>query len=143
MIDSTDDPISDDSTAIFVVDTITPNDNNVTHRNYHNLPTGEADRFEERFFVRNPYDEEVIVVRLTLDRAGLILQEKGWGIELDGFRFGEKLELEPGKEFLVTVLFELPAPELEGEISILQERLDREVPEVMGGVTYRFGPKLP
>lgn len=143
MIDSTDDPISDDSRAIFVVDTITPNDNNVTHRNYHNLPTGEADRFEERFFVRNPYDEEVIVVRLTLDRAGLILQEKGWRIELDEFRFGEKFELEPGKEILVTVLFELPALELEGEISILQERLDREVPEVMGGVTYRFGPKLP
>ena len=34
----------------FVVDNITPNDNNVTHRNYHNLDTGES-----------PFDEEACV----------------------------------------------------------------------------------
>ena len=37
MVESPQDPISPDSKGSFVVDNITPNDNNVTHRNYHNL----------------------------------------------------------------------------------------------------------
>lgn len=57
MIDSSQDPIPAGSRGMFVVDNITPTDNNVTHRNYSNLDTTRSRTFRDAFLVRNPFDK--------------------------------------------------------------------------------------
>ena len=135
MIDSSQDPISAASKATFVVDAITPNDNNVTHRNYLNLSSEDSDSFTESFFVRNPYE--------TVMRTVLRLQSpENWKVQLDRFGFGQPFELEPGKEVLVTAHFNLPAMGERGEITIGQERFDGKRFVPLGAVNYRLSPKV-
>jgi hypothetical protein len=132
MADSPQDPISPGSKASFVVDGITPTDNNVTHRNYHDLSTDASDDFVERFFVRNPTDRRLrAVLRLHAPPR--------WKVGLDHFGFDQPFELKPHQEVLVTARLALPAPGERGEITIHQERLDKR-PLLMGGLTYRFAP---
>jgi hypothetical protein len=135
MIDSPDDrimPLSRPTIpADFVVDALTPTDNNVTHRNYHNLSTGGQNRFEEPFFVRNPLREQVQgMLRL--------LAPEGWRIELDTLGFSEPFRLQAGQEVLVTMRALLPEPNLSGEVTIIQERVDVRPAKPMGGVTFNF-----
>jgi subtilisin family serine protease len=115
----------------FVVDILTPTDNNVSHRNYTNLPTGMTTIFVPRFFVRNPIAHQ-IGITLDLDAPD------GWRISLDTLGFNRPISLEPQQEVLVTMEATLPKPNLSGEVTITQMRTDVQPPEVMGGVTYGF-----
>jgi hypothetical protein len=132
MVDSSQDPISAQSKSSHVVDAITPNDNNVTHRNYKNLPTSASDTFDESFLVRNPYSESITAV-LTLDIP------EGWEVQLDNLFFDAPFDLGPQEEILVTMHVFTPAINVTGEVTITQTRIDTEIPVVMGGVTYRLG----
>jgi len=113
----------------FVVDQLTPTDNNVTHRNYFNLPTSRATRFDERFFVRNPIDERIqAVLRLVAPQD--------WKISLDRLGFDQPFILEPKQEILVTMNVNLPELNLNGDVTIMQEQTNP--PKVMGGLTLQF-----
>lgn len=135
MIDSSQDRILPLSRATipndFVADILTPTDNNITHRNYTNLSTTRTTRFMKRFFVRNPWQE---AAKGRLKIKGPI----GWPIVLDGLEPDEPFELKPNQEIPVTIKVTLPQPNLTGEVTIIQERVDVDPPKVMGGVTFRF-----
>jgi hypothetical protein len=127
--DSPQDPV-DPASKMFVVDNITPNDNNVTHRNYRDLDSSSDESFAEGFFVRNPF-EESITTQLTL------VAPERWQIKLAPLQFNEPFELASGEEMLVAMNITLPELNQEGEVTVIQERVDFER-MIMGGVTYRF-----
>ncbi len=129
MVDTAQDPISAASQATLVVDTITPNDNNVTHRNYHDLVSDSSDEFREVFFVRNPFEHEI------LTRVHMATPE-GWRAWFEGFRPQETFRLAAGEERLLTIRMRPAAPTAEGEVTIVQENV--EPAGILGGLTYRF-----
>jgi hypothetical protein len=134
MVDSTRDPISANSRSSFVVDDITSRDNNVSHRNYINLPTSRDRSFDEGFFVRNPTNKTV--------QAALRLEApKDWKVELDKFDFNEAFRLKPEQEVLVSINITLPELNRESQVSIIQERIDGNKSIVMGGLTYQFSAR--
>lgn len=139
IVDSPQDPIDPISRSRFVVDNITPNDNNVTHRNYYDLDTGRGMRFEDRFFVRNPTREPIRAILVLEDPN---IGQRGWQVELDKFDFYEPFELKEQEEVLVTMHLTLPRLNETGDLTIIQERADTKVRTVMGGVTYRLRPKF-
>jgi len=115
----------------FIVDALTPTDNNVTHRNYSNLPTSTTSTFDERFFVRNPMNVPVqAVLRLKAPQD--------WKMVMDKFTFNEPFSLEANQEVLVNLKALIPEVNLSGNVSIIQERVDVQPAVMMGGVTYRF-----
>lgn len=107
----------------FVVDWLTPRDNNTTHRNYQNLVTTRS----SRFYVRNPL-RVPIRARLQLEAA-----DERWNMRLDTLGFGREFQLAAGQRILVTA--EAAGPREGGEVSILQVRTDTTPPTVMGGLT--------
>jgi hypothetical protein len=116
----------------FIVDILTPSDNNVSHRNYYNLPTSTDDSLNS-FLVRNPYSTKIdVVLRLNNPRE--------WQVSLDKFRFNEILTLQPNEDILVKVNAKLPNVKKSGEITITQERVDLTPAVVMGGITLGFKP---
>ncbi|MEA5569179.1 S8 family serine peptidase [Anabaena sp. UHCC 0399] len=129
IIDSPQDSVSPTSRASFVVDDITPNDNNVTHRNLVLEDPREGGAIEERFFVRNP-TKQSIQATLRLDAP------KGWKIELDKFGFNQPFDLKPNQEILVTIKITPQKSSTIQDVIITQERIDQKRP--MGGITYRF-----
>ena len=136
MIDSWQDTILPESRSApipsdFVVDILTPTDNNVTHRNYCNIITSRAAGFERRFVVRNPAVQPVQII-LNVDAPD------GWSIGVDTLAFNQPISLESGQEVFVTMKATLPKQNLSGDVTITQIRTDVRPPEVMGGVTYRF-----
>ena len=135
IVDSPQDRVSAASRASTVVDDITPTDNNVTHRNYHNLESGDRSA-SERFYVRNPTDRQLRVVL----RANA---PEGWLVELDKLAFDVPFNLAAGKEVLVTARVNTPMKGATGEVEIYQERLDGKKPRLMGGLTLGFTPKQP
>lgn len=130
MAEAANDAIDPSSKSLLVVDTITPNDNNVTHRNYHDLITEEGD-FDTRFFVRNPFREPI---RTAVRLEGLQTMPRSWRVELDRYEWGEVFSLAPGEEVLVTLHISVP-PGTEGEVEVVQVRLDEQPETVMGGFT--------
>ena len=69
---------------------ITPRDNNVTHRNYHNLSDTRSSE-ARGFLVRNPTDVSIEAV-LRLESPD------GWQVELDRFGFDEPFVLSRTKK---------------------------------------------
>jgi subtilisin family serine protease len=131
MINSAQDPISPMSRATFVVDDITPRDNNLSYRNYMNLSTSRDRNFTEGLFVRNPTDEPI--------QAFLRLEApEDWIIELDKFDFNEVFTLEPNQEVPVSINIILPELNQQGEVNIIQERIENQNSIVMGGLSYQF-----
>ncbi len=132
MISSPQDGISANSQATFVVDTITPTDNNVTHRNYHNLNSGGRSDFRQSFFIRNPGNE--------LARAVLTLNApKGWEVQLDGAQFNRPFSLDPAEEILATVTVQAPGVGQTGEIEITQQTtIGQSI--IHGGLVFDFRP---
>jgi subtilisin family serine protease len=131
MIDSPQDRISPMSNGTFLVDDITPRDNNISYRNYMNLSTSRDRNFTEGFFVRNPTDEPIqAVVRVEAP--------EDWNIELDKFDFNEVFTLVPNQEVPVSINIILPELNQQGEINIIQERIQNQNSTVMGGLSYRF-----
>jgi hypothetical protein len=111
----------------FIIDALTPRDNNVSHRNYYNLPTGTSGS-SNSFLVRNPYNTKIdIALRLKNPRE--------WQVSLDKFKFNETLTLQPKEEILVKVSVKFPQLKKSGEITIIQERVDVTPAVVMGGIT--------
>ena len=131
MIHSPQDPISPMSMGTFVVDDITPHDNNVSYRNYMNLSTSRDRNFTEGFFVRNPTDEPIQAV------LGLEAPED-WNIELDKFDSNEVFTLEPNQEVPVSINIILPELNQQGEVNIIQKRVENQNSTVMGGLSYQF-----
>ena len=140
IIDSPDDPIDPESMNRFVVDNITPNDNNVTHRNYLNLDSG-ADSQTIQFYVRNPELQRSTRVRIRLEDEMLL--ELNWMIMLsDDLQLGQMFTLEPGEQRLLEVTIVPPSPRARAEITLIQERFDEAGrPIVMGGLTLEFAPR--
>lgn len=140
VIDSSDDQIDPQSKAIFAPDTITPNDNNVTHRNVNLIDTGVREVRAFSFYVRNPFERPIrTVVRLALGDPEL---QSNWVIELEGIKLDEFFSLKPGEEKLVQVHVRVPEEGVTGEITFTQWLLDTasDRPEILGGATYEFGP---
>lgn len=140
MIDSPQDRILPKSgmTLTFnshVVDDLTPNDNNATHRNYVDLHTSRSTYFEERFYVRNPLN---IAILTALRVKGL---PEGWSIKSKEVEFNKLFTLQPGQEILVRAEFVTPERNLSGDVTIIQERTDVEPKKVMGGITLHFQSK--
>jgi len=138
LIDSPQDPISAASRASFVVDNITPNDNNATHRNYHDLPTTMADNgFVDRFFVRNPTTK---AIRAVLN----VNAPRGWKIAADKISLGKPFPLKPRQQVLVTVKILSKGSDFkQGEVTFTQLDVTSERPRVMGGLTYYVGNRRP
>jgi subtilisin family serine protease len=131
IIDSPQDPISPTSKGTLVVDDITPSDNNVSHRNYMNLSTNRDRNFTEGFFVRNPTDEPIQAV-LTLEAP------EDWNIELDKFDSNKVFRLEPNQEVPVSINIILPELNQQGEINIIQKRIENQNSTIVGGLSYQF-----
>jgi hypothetical protein len=120
----------------FIPDSLTPRDNNVTHRNLHVEGLGGGSDFSDQFFVANPFDTDAIVI-LTVNAP------RDTKVALDGFRAGERRTMKPHEKVLVTIKFAKPTTF--AEISVVQQTFGgKEQQVVTGGFTYRFGtPKLP
>ena len=135
IIDSPQDPVSAASRASRIPDQITPNDNNVTHRNVAlQDPTGGGTR-SERFYARNPFDT-AMVTRLRL-QAPTNLQAV-----LKPMPFGQIFVLPPQAEMLFTVNVDVSDPQQGGTATILQDYLDGNgnLINVLGGFALQFVP---
>lgn len=133
VIDSAQDPVTPVSRTNFVIDSITPTDNNVTHRNVRVEDTTTGRSFSERLFVRNPTNKSVQAL-LKLEAP------EGWKIKLDGLNFNKPFKLKPMQEILVTMKIIAPKLNTTGEVKVLQEILiDKQ--KVISGMTYTFKPK--
>lgn len=117
----------------FIPDRLTPVDNNVTHRNIQVEDSGRSTRFEERFYVRNPFDRPVRV-RLK------VIAPKGWDVSTDKFGLNKVFSLEPKQEVLVKMTIKTSKLGITGWVSVRQDtRLGRET--IMGGIDYHFRPE--
>lgn len=136
VLDSPQDSIDPQSEMTFVIDIVTPNDNNVTHRNLKLEETSGGDgSYLERFYVRNPFNEPIQSL-LLLDAPDA--QRLGWQISLSNFEFGTPFEMQPGEEVLVELQVLLDPGE-EGEVTVMQQRVDTtDEPLPLGGMTYLF-----
>ena len=134
ILDSTQDPVTARSRASLVVDDITPNDNNITHRNYANLNSTRSDRFERAFFIRNPYAKAM----LTQINIGA---PKGWKITTKPLEAGQSVELAPGEERRVDISIQLPDKNAVGEIEVSQWLIEEK--RILGGMTFGVGPQQP
>lgn len=138
--DSPQDPVDANGGTDFIIDSVVPNDNNVTLRNVNLIDTGRSRRFELLFYVRNPYREAIRVI-LRPD-AGEALQH-GWKLELDQFGFDQPFELAGGEEVLVTLKVSAPDEGMTADIAINQFLLTGEEATPMGGLAWRFAPAPP
>lgn len=130
MVDSPQDRISQASTASFFVDGITPNDNNVTHRNYVNLPMMRS--FVERLLVRNPFDRPIRTeLRVTAPAD--------WEVSIDSFGVGKPFELKPLEQ--VPVSLTIGNAFGRGVVTLSQEELEGEKTTLIGGLSLRFRPE--
>ncbi|MDQ5807865.1 MAG: S8 family serine peptidase, partial [Actinomycetota bacterium] len=84
-----------------VVDSVTPTNNNVTHRNVAIELSGGQSEFRERFFVRNPTDSPVRAV-LTLAAP------RRWKVSSSP-PAGRAFDLRPGEERLATLSVRAPS----------------------------------
>jgi Subtilase family len=140
IVTSPQDPVGE--TTNLVVDSVTPNNNNVTHRNVAidttsgSLRFAAQKEFTERFFVRNP-------TKKALEAVLVLEQPRGWKATLDKFGFGKPFTLAAGARALLTMKVTLPDSGLTGEVSVRQDEYlgqgKRNRP--MGGLTLEFRPK--
>lgn len=138
--DSPQDRVNANGKTDFVIDSVVPNDNNVSLLNVFLVDTGRIRRFELLFYVRNPFREPIWAI-LRPD-AGAALQH-GWKLELDQFGFNEPFELAGGEEVLVTLKVSAPDEGMTADIGINQFRLTGEEEIPMGGLAWRFAPAPP
>ncbi len=140
MIDSPSDRILPLSRATqpsdFVVDWLTPHDNNTTHRNYQDLSTARSSRFFERFYVRNPFPYAI--------RAQLLVDAPPeWIVKFDNVVAGQAFALAPKQRMLVGADVQAPGPRANADVSIVQQRVDATPAEVIGGLTLQFRATAP
>jgi subtilisin family serine protease len=126
---SPDDPVDAISEGIFAADGVTPNDNNVTHRNYTDLDTSVASSFEVRFYIRNPFDREMRT-RVILSGDPKLLE----ATRIEGFSFGKVLTMKGQSEQLVTIKV-TPNPDVVGDIELSQQNYMGNQFQTVGGLT--------
>ena len=131
IIDSPQDPVSAASRTSLVPDDITPRDNNVTHRNVVLQDTTDAGGRSERFYARNPYDQD-ITTRLTV--AG----PTNLPVKLTPIPLGQWFLLPAQSEALFTVQFSVLDTNAVGRVNVFQEWLDGNLPRVLGGLAFDF-----
>lgn len=130
-----------DSSDSIVIDELTPEHNNVTHRNYLDLDRSQITSTEQRFMIRNPYKQPIESL-LTLEAP------QDWSVTLNqSFAFNQAFTLKPRESILLTMKTSLPQSALSGKINIIQNRLmsslrrsNQNTPElkVMGGITLQI-----
>jgi len=130
MVDSPQDPISQDSKASFFVDGITPTDNNVTQRNYANLPTTQS--LVEPLLVRNPFDRP-IKTRLR------VTAPDHWKVSIEPHHLGKPFEMKPLQEIRAALTVDNAVAS--GIVTLTQEELAGEKATLIGGLSLRFQPK--
>ncbi len=128
------DPVSSSS---LVPDVLTPNDNNVTHRNVRLLdPALQPGPFGTEFLIRNPF-RELQPFRLRVDgpEVGIVLDLRELGLgELSETRTSRVFELAPGAEVRIRAQLLWPVG-VTGDVDFVQERLVDEGWEALGGWT--------
>lgn len=132
VIDSPQDAVSAASRASLIPDVITPNDNNVTHKNVELQRSG---RSETRFFIRNPYNYPIY--------TRVILDPPTFPIQVGGFVLNEPFLLAPGKDVLGYAFIGGAPSNWVGNVSLIQEILGEETNSILGGFTLEFPPILP
>ena len=133
MVDSPQDPISQDSRTMNVVDQITPTDNNVTHRNYANLSVSPSAEVVETFLVRNPLD-------LPIDTYLVRRAPLGWELDAIPYGFNNRFILQPGEEVLIKLRINAPSSiDKDNQVTITQMIADQKRP--LGGITLNFFSK--
>lgn len=133
VIDSADDPVSDQSRSSLVPDVITPNDNNITHRNISLQDPSQGGSFTAGLNVRNPY-EDTIQTRLIIDRPA------NWTVSLKNLRPDDLFNLPGGSDMPFEVRVDRPGESAIGEVEIRQEVLRSGNYEPLGGFLFRFTP---
>jgi hypothetical protein len=117
----------------FIVDSLTPVDNNVTHRSYGNSRAFGSAYHLFTFVIRNPYAAS-IQIQLRLEGPGNWWLSNPTGSTSVSFEV--PFALDPGSLVLVLT----GQATAEGEVTIIQERVGLGPdPEIMGGLTIRFG----
>ncbi len=132
VVNAANDPVHPISTGIFLADSITPNDNNVTHRNYHNLDTSESEEGSFRFFIRNP-TERVISTWLNLDMNKELAELLE--IKTDGFDWEKAFRMKPGEERLVTLHIYAKSPKALGFVNVVQKSKGEKGETILGGLS--------
>ena len=113
MIDSPQDPISTNSRATSNMDVITPNDNNVTHRNITIENSSRSRDFTEAFFISNPY-QRYDTIRVEVELS------KGWKAKLNDYEIGQSIVLKPFENRLMKMEFFSPEVGQEGFAHVQQ-----------------------
>lgn len=129
---ASNDPVAAQSQALFLADSITPNDNNVTHRNYHNLDTSVLFSEYYPFFIRNPGDR-LIKTFLALELDPVL--EKQVRVHTEGFKFNEQITLKAGEERLVGVKIEVVDKNANGFVHIAQQQGEGRKIKTLGGLS--------
>lgn len=129
---ASNDPVAVQSQAIFLADTITPNDNNVTHRNYHNLDTSVLFSEYYPFFIRNP-TERLIKTFIAVDMDKVL--EKQVRVHTEGFEINQPIELKAGEERLVGVKLEVADKNAAGFVHIVQQQGEGRKVQTLGGLS--------
>ncbi len=116
----------------FVVDSVTPRLNNVTHRNFQVQDPSERSS-REAFYVRNPYAHKELATKLTLEAP------RDWRVTLGSFGFDQEFILPPGAEVLVKIQIDRPDEKATGEVSITQSWVGDKAEPMAGGLVFAFG----
>ncbi len=142
VIESDQDHVSSASMASLVPDLITPNDNNVTHRNVKLVDSGRAGRFETSFYVNNPFDRPI----RTMVR---IKTPKGWDVSGKNIPLNKTFGMEPKQRVLVEISVVGIRKGALGTVEAQQLIFDGQNKEtVLGGIDFEvslnnFQPQLP
>jgi hypothetical protein len=131
VLDSTQDPVDESN---LVPDIVTPNNNNVTHRNLTLQDSTEGDSFTDGLFVRNPF-------RRPLRTELVVEAPRGWKVEIEGIDRGQTFVLEPGSEKLLRYRIHPPRPGARGKVSFVQYAVSEKDRRVIGGYTVAFAPR--
>lgn len=144
MVDSPQDPISDDSKTTLNMDLITPYDNNVTHRNITIQNSSRSRNFSEAFFISNPF-ENYDTIRIEIELSD------SWKAELDGYEIGQSIPLKPYENKLMKIEFTAQETGQEGYAYVQQVKDElvydysnpthvgiRKVKKVLGGINFEF-----
>jgi hypothetical protein len=114
-----------------IPDSITPTDNNVTHRNIYLAGDGVAD-LSDSIYIANPSDREDAVAILRIDAP------RGWKLETSPYKIGERFPLKRGQRIPLKVKITAPSKTARADVTVMQETyVGKE--KITGGMTYRFG----
>jgi hypothetical protein len=128
---SPQDPVSEITRSRRVLDEITPNDNNITHRNVRLQDTRRDALFVDRFLIRNPFPFAG-TFRLN------VLAAEEFAVDIEGAGPGGTFVLQPGESRVITSATAIQQVNLAGEVEIRQVLVTPDSTQTLGGITYRY-----